>query len=148
MRDAFARGMARCNSVHLAHAWATFEAEQRRYGEARRLYSVALELEPESAYVRHSWGVFERDVFGDTAAALDLFAAGEPSILLGVEVARTRHADDPRACMDCVRRDEPTFLAAKCTAQLARSACRGDTHPNVFGCADVTCGCRRPDKTP
>ena len=53
-----------------------------------------------------------------------------------------QHADDPRACMDCVRRDEPTFLAAKCTAQLARSACRGDAHPNVFGCADVTAdGC-------
>ena len=49
---------------------------------------------------------------------------------------------DARACMDCVRLEEPTFLAANCTAKLVRSVCGGDTHPNVFGCSDVTAdGC-------
>ena len=50
---------------------------------------------------------------------------------------------DPRACIDCVRRQpDALFTGTNCTAPDLRSACRGEGHPNVFGCSDVTsAGC-------
>ena len=97
-RDAFARGAAHCGSVHLVHAWASFEAAEQQHDAARGLYERALALDPASAYVRHAWGALERDVFHDDAKALALFedASAAKSALLDVAAAETRYGGDVR----------------------------------------------------
>ncbi|KAH8067864.1 hypothetical protein JL720_12364 [Aureococcus anophagefferens] len=79
--------------VHLVHAWASFEAAEQRHDAARGLCERALALDPASAYVRHAWGVLERDVFHDDAKALALFedASAAKSALLDVAAAETRY---------------------------------------------------------
>ncbi|KAH8052394.1 hypothetical protein JL721_10868 [Aureococcus anophagefferens] len=94
-RDAFARGAAHCGSVHLVHAWASFAAAEQR---TTPLALRALALDPASAYVRHAWGVLERDVFHDDAKALALFedVRAAKSALLDVAAAETRYGGDVR----------------------------------------------------
>ena len=49
---------------------------------------------------------------------------------------------DPRSCVECVRNQPAHFMGANCTSADIRTACKGEGHPNVFGCSDVTAaGC-------
>ena len=91
-----------CNSVHIAHAWARFEEDEGHVEDARHLYERALTLDPDSAYVRHAWGLLERK-HNNPTRALEIFEGGtDQRGLLAVAAAETRFHGDERGLRDAL----------------------------------------------
>ena len=91
-----------CNSVHIAHAWARFEEDEGHVEDARNLYERALTLDPDSAYVRHAWGLLERK-HNNPTRALEIFEGGtDQRGLLAVAAAETRFHGDERGLRDAL----------------------------------------------
>ena len=71
--EAFRRGTVLCpRSVHLWQAWALHESGRGDCDEARRLFGMALDLDPVSPYVCHAYGLMERKA-GNAARARELW---------------------------------------------------------------------------
>lgn len=61
-----------CKQLVWLQAWAVLEAEEGNLGEARRLFQLAADADPQMVHAWHAWGMLELRG-GDLAKARQLF---------------------------------------------------------------------------